>query len=498
MGQRASALHSPKGVTAVVEFYRLSFGLRVFMILLSTLGVVAQASNLTLGLLRFRPGRARAVESLFETAILAQIFLCSMLVAQLQFSSEHGYIAGAGYNAVRYVVFGVLALLAGAAALSRRSFFPATTVLFAMVTLPVAEPLFSAAFPAVFCAALLFWLLRGVVLGLRCYRELRTGLSRLSVKQAIDKLPSGVLLYEPNGMIVLLNARMQSLMALLTGKVFRNGVLFYDALKSADENAPFEKREMNERLVCVLQEGGAWMFAKSDLVIGQKRYLFLSATDIAQQWRITQDLQRQNLLLAQRGAELEQTLENIHAICRQRVLLRAKNRAHDVLGQRLSLLLRALQQDESLPENLLSTLADELLGEIKSDAAQTPREELRVLQETFGLIGVAVDFLGPLPEESKQAAAVIGIVREAVTNAVRHATAVRVDIRAEMAPPGYRLTITDNGTIPAKPIAEGGGIGQMRRSAARFGGRIDIETQPQFKITVQLPRGGHDDESPDR
>lgn len=240
------------------------------------------------------------------------------------------------------------------------------------------------------------------------------------------------------------------------------------------------------------------MFAQSELVIRNKRCRFLSAADITQQWRDANALQQQNRLLAQRGAELEQTLANIHAICRQRVLLRTKNRAHDVLGQRLSLLLRVLQQDASLPEDLLLDLTDELLDAIKSEDAQTPQEELRVLQETFDLIGVTVSFSGPLPEEPARAAAVVEIVREAVTNAVRHATATRIDVRAEVFQQGYRFTITDNGTPPDKPVPEGGGIGGMRKRAARFGGQIDIETQPQFKITVRLPKGGQDDKGTDR
>lgn len=239
------------------EFYRWSFALRLLVILLSTFGVVAQASNLMLGLLRFRPGRARAVESLFETAVLAQVFLCSMMIAQVQFSLETGYIAGAGYDIARYTVFGALVLLAAASALLSRRFDPAFAVLCAAVTLPIAETLFLALFPAVFCIALLYWLLRGVLLGVRCYQTLRTGLSRLTVKQAVDTLPSGILLYEPNGGIVLSNVRMQALMTLLAGRVYRNGNLFYDALVSADEIAPFEKSEMDGQLVCVLSDGDA-------------------------------------------------------------------------------------------------------------------------------------------------------------------------------------------------------------------------------------------------
>ena len=81
------------------------------------------------------------------------------------------------------------------------------------------------------------------------------------------------------------------------------------------------------------------------------------------------------------------------------------------------------------------------------------------------------------------------IIREAVTNAVRHALATRIDIQSWLAADGHHLMITDNGTPHFVKFAEGSGIGGMRAKAEALGGSLQVVPSPRFTIYVLFPGG---------
>jgi len=59
---------------------------------------------------------------------------------------------------------------------------------------------------------------------------LRTSVSGLSVKQAMDSLDTAVVFYRKNGHILLQNDKMQELMQQTAGQVYFNGKLFFETV----------------------------------------------------------------------------------------------------------------------------------------------------------------------------------------------------------------------------------------------------------------------------
>ena len=47
--------------------------------------------------------------------------------------------------------------------------------------------------------------------------------------------------------------------------------------------------------------------------------------------------------------------------------------------------------------------------------------------------------------------------------------------------------ITNNGIPPKHNIIEGGGLSSLRDKMERFGGRIELISLPEFKMTIILP-----------
>jgi len=85
------------------------------------------------------------------------------------------------------------------------------------------------------------------------------------------------------------------------------------------------------------------------------------------------------------------------------------------------------------------------------------------------------------------------VVREGVTNVLRHSGATRCEITVDGTPGHVRLTITDNGTgTPSRPTTEGiGGTGLkgLTERLAAAGGSLDAGPTPRtgFRVTAELP-----------
>jgi signal transduction histidine kinase len=83
---------------------------------------------------------------------------------------------------------------------------------------------------------------------------------------------------------------------------------------------------------------------------------------------------------------------------------------------------------------------------------------------------------------------VIGIAQEALTNAVRHARARRITIRASTVNSlGLRLSIADDGRgIPRERCSAGFGMTSMQERAERIGASLTIVTAPRSGTEVVL------------
>jgi len=434
----------------MAEFYAWPWPARLAVTLLLWLCVLAQALAVVLSFYR----RGRRWKTLLEALALALVLVCSLLYGQVISGFETGLAAPVGFGGLRL-------------------------------------PMQGRAWAWGYVAVLLFLLGRGAAVCLRRYRELCTGISALSIKNAIDSLRSGILFCEPDGFTLLSNAKMQWLMTEITGKVQRDGNHFYGLLEAGDWKPGCRKAQFEGQIVCLLPGGEAWMFTKTELRVKKKGYIQLTAADITERWELTARLRKQNEQLERRGEELKQTIANLHILSREREMQKAKMRAHDILGQRLTLLLRAVRNGPA-EDALLRALSQGLLEELKANrSAPSPQEELDSLRQSFGSIGVRLLPEGALPRDGERARLVLDILREGATNAVRHGYATQVRIAMDSTEDGaYCVRISDNGSPPPEHIEEGGGLGGMRKKVEALGGALRVETRPRFALTVDLPGGG--------
>ncbi|MDR1692501.1 MAG: hypothetical protein LBR72_04020 [Oscillospiraceae bacterium] len=296
----------------------------------------------------------------------------------------------------------------------------------------------------------------------------------------------GSMICKENGSIIRCDAQMKRLMVATTGTLHRNGRQFYASLTLGELTPGCSLTWYEGQSVCTLPDGSAWLFVMSAIQIKNKKVRQLTAAEISERLTLTTELWEKNKELARRQAELNATMANLHVLSREQETQRAKMRAHDILGERLTLMLRFLRGEREMEYPTLRSLSRELIDELKAAQNEvTLRDRLDVLTRVFASVGVRILYSGELPEDAERGRLIADIAREAVTNAVRHGFATQVNI--EFIHRGVR--ITNNGRAPSEPITEGGGLAGMREKVKLFGGKVTVSASPCFSLTVELSGG---------
>ncbi|MFJ3670178.1 PAS domain S-box protein [Streptomyces sp. NPDC090106] len=121
----------------------------------------------------------------------------------------------------------------------------------------------------------------------------------------------------------------------------------------------------------------------------------------------------------------------------------------------------------------------------------------QVLGETaaaHGRLGFApaVEFHGPvdasLPDAT--AAQLLAVLREALSNAARHARATAVHVRVQSGA-DLLLDVTDDGRGPGPSAPGRGGLAELRRRTDRLGGTLDLTARPEggTRLCWRIPLG---------
>ena len=471
----------------MTAFYLWSSEAILALIMLSVFCVILQASAVVASFWRYKTSAIYWAENLAELGILLYMLLSGFLIARISFNMKLVLFLPTEYVVARYFAFAFIAILAILVALLRDKPISLTIVPAAAMTLPFAEQLVGVGFPWVYILMLFFWMGRAIYICALRRRELQREVSAFSIKAAMDALHTGLLYCGMSGKIYLTNRKMQELMQGLTGKIWRNGVDFRNALRDGKALVQPEPTALDEGIVYRLPSGAAWLFKLRELEISGKQYIQISAVDVSSRWALTQDLWAREEELRQRGEELTATLERLDEIQREEALLRLKSKVHDTMAQRLTVLMQVFRAEKNIAETQLINYADDMLAEVReTDGSNANADSMEALCRLYGDIGVTVEIHGSPPEEAARAAFCLDFIREGIVNAVRHGFATKVVVRFTDECGAPAITVTNNGFAPAEELMEGGGITELRRKLALLDGRLEIASAPQFAVSAHF------------
>lgn len=210
-----------------------------------------------------------------------------------------------------------------------------------------------------------------------------------------------------------------------------------------------------------------------------------------------------NLLAAQRmraGRKLGLAYEEIAHLSRVAERERIARDLHDVLGHTLSVVVlktelagkvmdrdperarREIGEVEQIARKALSEVREAITG-YRSDGLAA---EIARAQKALDAAGVQLEVSDQPPQLEAAAETVLSlIVREAVTNIVRHAQARHCRLSVEKRGEGAALIVEDDGR--GGILEEGNGLRGMRERAESLGGRLRIESSAGTRLLVEIP-----------
>ncbi len=375
---------------------------------------------------------------------------------------------------------------------NRRAVMAPELVVLAACTPPIVE----AAGPYSWLIALAdaaFFLFRVVAALAMDKRHLDSAITRLSVGEAVKKLPEGVLYVNRKGAIVFMNESMRScLQALSLGTSLAEGSLVWPGLeKRAAEAAGPRNALLPEGIRLAVSPDETRFFTHDEVTLRRAACERIIAIDVTVEENLNESLSRANAKLEDTNRELEQALAELEEAARAEASFAMRTRIHDSIGQRMTILHHYLECNSESPEATRNITR--LMHNITDDLACTVPEgedELSALASAFALAGTDIRIEGTLPETPAEASAVVGIIREAATNALKHGNAKTVSVRIEHDATETRLSVSNDGTGAQGPIAEGCGLPQMRHAAQALGGSFSVSAAAPFTVSAAIPHPG--------
>ena len=232
------------------------------------------------------------------------------------------------------------------------------------------------------------------------------------------------------------------------------------------------------------------LFMRDKVSLRGVRCRRLVAVDVTGEEALNRELEEANGLLRMANDELRESLAHVQSVAQDEAIVRMKARVHDTIGQRLSILHRFLEAENPTPEALgeVKRLAGSIVDDLSEPETPDRASQLDSIVGAFALIGIEVCVKGSLPEDDDAASVFVNIVREAATNAAKHAQAKHVDVNISRIGNVTLLRVVNDGMPAPANLRMGCGIPGMRRAAEAIGGTFDVSSNDPFTIEVHLER----------
>lgn len=140
----------------------------------------------------------------------------------------------------------------------------------------------------------------------RLWNERNIG--KTSVKEGMDKLPTGLCFYDKNGLPLLTNDAMNDICAILTGQMVMNGNALWQAVSSGEARCGNEFIKTGEMPIVKLNNGRIKSFTKRALENGVTE---LIAADVTTQYMLGEELKKENEKLKRINLRLVEYGDNI-------------------------------------------------------------------------------------------------------------------------------------------------------------------------------------------
>ena len=286
-----------------------------------------------------------------------------------------------------------------------------------------------------------------------------------SIKKVIDECEFGILVLKSKK-AKLINNKMYEILDKLNIKKDYITNIISQSIDQLDKN------------YCVKVEDKYYVF-----VINNNEIITFDITEV---YKLHQKLNEQNKKLKENNKKILLSIDNIEELEKEKNLLKLKNKYHDILGQNLSILQQYLNKENITQENFeeIKFMIQKMFIDIEdTDDTNANLENLIKIHKKNGT-DIIID--GKLPQNKETAKVFFEIIREATTNAIRHAGSSKVFVNIKETLEETYMIITNDGRKPNEFITENQGIKDMRRKVKKLGGMFYISTVPEFSVNISI------------
>ena len=301
--------------------------------------------------------------------------------------------------------------------------------------------------------------------------NLKSNINYYSLKEALDGLKTAVM-FESEFNVVYENLAMKILLEKLNIKQNQSSFEIWQSLKSRENF-----KIIDEQNILVFLDKKVYSFS---IIKQSKTQIY--AFDITKEYLTTTEIESKQTELKAKQTEILQMIENLDEIERQREVLLLKSKLHDIIGQRLFILHHILDviDEKTFDLNSVRSLLKTMLDEIDNEDISEAQNLQNSIITAFEMIGFNIEISGKIPKETPKAKALVKIIRECATNAIRHANATKLFVNISQ----DRIEIFDNGKFINQKFIENTGIKGMRLNAETLDGELSISLNNGFKVII--------------
>lgn len=332
----------------------------------------------------------------------------------------------------------------------------------------------------------------------------KTHITDASIKEAVDSLPAGVVIYNRNGKLKLKNTAMEALSRSINGAPLLNGIRFEEAVFSKMETDAADSILLSatnsdlktdtssaagNRRILALPNGTVQSINKSVISYGSHTYSMLTASDVTEEYVRTKILNEKREAVRRLNIRLNDYNREILSVITAREILNAKIRIHDELGAGLLQIKNYLQNGGDAEER--ESIKKRITGNaeyLKEESKIENPDEYELITNTASALGVSIRVEGKLPDSLPNRHIIATALHECFTNTLRYAKGNRLNICVSEAGDCIHAELTNNGLPPQKEITEKGGLSSLRNLTEQAGGTMRIQSFPVFTLFINLPK----------
>ena len=305
-----------------------------------------------------------------------------------------------------------------------------------------------------------------------------------AIKESFDRLPTGVCFFDRTGSIVLCNRQMYQLSRYLLDSDMQYLGEVQEAL-SAPGGGIVRIPDIDNTYR--FPDKTVWRFEKTEVTDRYgASYIQLTAADVTDLQRALVQLTVDSKKLQEDAEKLKQLSDNAGALAREKELLDAKSAMHDGLAACITLTKQYITGEfDDMDAGVVCREWEKVIA--FRDTIRLPAR--KKLLDSAKASGVTVRIRGQEPTDG-EAELLYTAMQVCLNNAIQYAKATEISANIWGNECSYTVMIRNNGKPPEKEITEGGGLTNLRHKIENSGGKMTVQSLPEFSLVIEIPKSG--------